>query len=189
MVFRLTTVLHFVIAALALARAEHYGIEEQLMEAEAAEAAGLVDPLPTTFGSAHKFCPMPGTTVGAHYQWEVRMDTVLGRVPSTLTEIVCRNPNSHCGGNTGYSCRQIRTRLVVAYVDVDATTGYERLTMSNKTVNLGCSCVKDHGVYLREVFQLPLEKKKRGGIAIEHAHGRGRAQGRPLAAGGRRNHY
>lgn len=186
MLSRLATVLCL---SLALARAELsvHDLEEQLLQAETYEAAALVEPLPTTFGSAHKFCPMPGTTVGAHCQWEVRMDTVLGRVPSTLTEIVCRNANSHCGGNTGYSCRQIRTRLVVGYVDVDANTGYERLTMSNKTVNMGCACVKDHGGYLRDVFQLPLEKKKkRGGrMLMQSAH----AQRRPLAAGERRGHY
>ena len=51
--------------------------------------------------------------VGAHCRWEVRLDTVLDRVPSTITEIVCHTPDETCGGNVNYRCRQIRARCAI----------------------------------------------------------------------------
>lgn len=53
--------------------------------------------------------------MGAHCRWELRLDTVPNRVPSTVTEVVCHRPDETCGGNANYRCRQIRAKMVVAY--------------------------------------------------------------------------
>ena len=58
--------------------------------------------LPETFGQAHLFHPLPDTAVGAHCKWEVKLNTVYNRIPSTITEILCSEPNESCGGNSNY---------------------------------------------------------------------------------------
>jgi hypothetical protein len=58
--------------------------------------------LPETFGHAHLFHPLPDTAVGAHCKWEVKLNTVYNRIPSTITEILCSEPNETCGGNSNY---------------------------------------------------------------------------------------
>ena len=58
--------------------------------------------LPDTFGHAHLFHPLPDTAVGAHCKWEVKLNTVYNRIPSTITEILCSEPNEICGGNSNY---------------------------------------------------------------------------------------
>ena len=50
------------------------------------------DGLPSSFGSAKMFHPLPGTVVGAHCKWEVKLNTVYNRIPQTITEILCLNP-------------------------------------------------------------------------------------------------
>ncbi len=58
--------------------------------------------LPESFGQAHLFHPLPDTAVGAHCKWEVKLNTVYNRIPSTITEILCSEPNEMCGGNSNY---------------------------------------------------------------------------------------
>jgi len=70
-----------------------------------------------------QFSPLPQCMVGAHCRWEVKLDTVLNRIPSTITEIVCRDSHSPCGGNSNYRCRQIRARMVVAYTEMAVVAG------------------------------------------------------------------
>ena len=93
--------------------------------------------LPPTFGSAKMFQPLPSTIVGAHCQWEVKFNTVFNRIPQTITEIMCQNPQSQCGGNHAYQCRQIRSKMLVGY-----TEGGNVVNLRNNTINIGCSCVR-----------------------------------------------
>ena len=67
---------------------------------------GAQSELPETFGHAHLFHPLPDTAVGAHCKWEVKLNTVYNRIPSTITEILCTEPNEICGGNSNYRYRQ-----------------------------------------------------------------------------------
>ena len=93
--------------------------------------------LPPTFGSAKMFQPLPSTIVGAHCQWEVKFNTVFNRIPQTITEIMCQQPQSQCGGNHAYQCRQIRSKMLVGY-----TEGGNVVNLRNNTINIGCSCVR-----------------------------------------------
>merc|ERR1712241_947009 len=63
--------------------------------------------LPSSFGNAHSFHPLPNTVVGAHCPWEVRLNTVFNRVPPVITEIVCLSPHSVCGGNANFKVLMI----------------------------------------------------------------------------------
>lgn len=113
--------------------------------------------LPRSFGSAHKFEPLPDIPVGAHCRWEVKLDTVYDRIPQTITEIVCRNPYETCGGNTNYSCRQIKAKMVVAYLDPSAEN---LLSYHNKTVSIACACVIKGPFILSDIVRPPNEKKR-----------------------------
>ena len=96
--------------------------------------------LPESFGVSHEFSPLPGIVVGCPCRWEVKLDTVINRIPSTITEILCRNPNTNCGGNSSYQCRQIRAVMVVAYTENN--NGIIQLVhKQNTTIAIGCSCV------------------------------------------------
>ena len=88
-----------------------------------------------------EFHPLPGTQVQAGCKWEIRLNTVLNRIPSTITEIFCRSPNSTCGGHSHYQCRQIRAKMVVAYTDQSDASALTLLHRQNITFSLGCSCV------------------------------------------------
>ncbi len=57
--------------------------------------------------SYHEFNPLPGTIVCAHCRWEVKLDTMFNRIPSTITEVLCRNPNSTCGGGLNFQVELI----------------------------------------------------------------------------------
>ncbi|TRY68559.1 hypothetical protein TCAL_16533 [Tigriopus californicus] len=113
--------------------------------------------LPRSFGSAHKFEPLPGIPVGGHCRWEVKLDTVYDRIPSTITEILCRNPSDTCGGNTNYECQAIKAKMVVAYVDPSDDT---LLTYQNKTVSIACACVTKGPIFLSTFARPPAEKKR-----------------------------
>ena len=93
--------------------------------------------LPPTFGSAKLFQPVSSAFIGAHCQWEIRFDTVKNRIPETITEIICKQPDTQCGGNYAYQCRQIRSKILVGY-----TEGENLMDLRNMTMNIGCSCVR-----------------------------------------------
>ena len=76
------------------------------------EAGGAGGRTSSSFGMAEIFHPLPGTIIAAHCTWEVKLDTVFNRIPQTITEIICRNPNGRCGDNDNYNCRQIRSVLL-----------------------------------------------------------------------------
>ena len=65
----------------------------------------------------HEFDPLPETSVCAFCRWQVQLNTDPMRIPSTITEVVCQNPNSACRGNTNYQCRQIHAKMVIAYTN------------------------------------------------------------------------
>ena len=93
--------------------------------------------LPRTFGSAQGFYPIYGAIVVAHCKWEVVINTVINRIPQTISEIMCQNPTEVCGGNSAYRCRQVRSKMLVAY-----TEGANVVNLRNYTVSVGCSCVR-----------------------------------------------
>jgi hypothetical protein len=105
-----------------------------------------------------QFIPLPGTSVCAHCRWEIKLDTVYNRIPSTITEILCRNPNSTCGGNTNYHCRQIRAKMVVAYTDPLNEDTYALMHKQNTTISIGCSCVRQRSHNIQ--FRLPPTEKR-----------------------------
>ena len=110
--------------------------------------------LPLTFGSAKMFHPLPGTIVGAHCKWEVKLNTVFNRIPQTITEIMCHNPNEVCGGNSAYHCRQIRSKMLVGYTEEGNV-----VNLRNNTVSIGCSCVRRTSS-LVEQFLRPINEKR-----------------------------
>ena len=110
--------------------------------------------LPLTFGSAKMFHPLPGTIVGAHCKWEVKLNTVYNRIPQTITEIMCQNPNEVCGGNNAYHCRQIRSKMLVGYTEEG-----NLLHLRNNTVAIGCSCVRRASSLVQQ-FLHPINEKR-----------------------------
>ena len=110
--------------------------------------------LPLTFGSAKMFRPLPGTVVGAHCKWEVKLNTVYNRIPQTITEIMCQNPNEVCGGNSAYHCRQIRSKMLVGYTEEG-----DVVNIRNNTVSIGCSCVRRTSSVVQQ-FLHPINEKR-----------------------------
>ena len=102
--------------------------------------------------SEHEFDPLPETSVCAFCRWQVQLNTDPMRIPSTITEVVCQNPNSACRGNTNYQCRQIHAKMVVAYTD-------PYLYKQNRTISIGCACVRRrlNNILFRNA---PVEKRK-----------------------------
>ena len=100
----------------------------------------------------HEFDPLPETSVCAFCRWQVQLNTDPMRIPSTITEVVCQNPNSACRGNTNYQCRQIHAKMVIAY-----TNPY--LYKQNRTISIGCACVRRrlNNILFRNA---PVEKRK-----------------------------
>ena len=98
-----------------------------------------------------EFDPLPETSVCAFCRWQVELDTNPMRIPSTITQVTCQNPNSACRGNTNYQCRQIHAKMLVAYTDV-------YLYKQNMTVSIGCACVRRrlNNILFRTA---PLEKR------------------------------
>ena len=93
--------------------------------------------LPPTFGSAKLFQPLSSAFIGAHCQWEIRFNTAANRIPETITEIICKQPDTQCGGNYAYQCRQIRSKILVGYTEDE-----NLMDLRNMTMNIGCSCVR-----------------------------------------------
>lgn len=122
----------------------------QILQPVLGDRVGLSD----GFGSAKRFHPLPGTVVGAHCSWEVKLNTVYSRIPPTITEIICHNPNESCGGNSAYHCRQIRSRMLVGY-----TEGNNVVNLRNNTVSIGCACVRRHASLIQQ-FQQPIIEKR-----------------------------
>lgn len=100
----------------------------------------------------HEFDPLPETSVCAFCRWQVQLNTDPMRIPSTITEVVCQNPNAACRGNTNYQCRQIHAKMVIAY-----TNPY--LYKQNRTISIGCACVRRrlNNILFRNA---PVEKRK-----------------------------
>ena len=111
--------------------------------------------LPETFGNAHKFNPLPGVSVGAHCRWEVRLNTAYDRIPSTITEVVCLNSYGGCGGHSDYECRQISSKMVVAYVNLED----EMIERRNITASIGCACVHQKSSFLASFGVGPRAKR------------------------------
>ena len=55
-----------------------------------------------------------------------------------ITEILCHSAGETCGGSEYFSCKQMKTRMMVAHTDQASWTVR---TMRNITINTGCSCV------------------------------------------------
>ncbi|XP_059091119.1 uncharacterized protein LOC131886732 [Tigriopus californicus] len=113
--------------------------------------------LPRSFGSAHKFEPLPGIAVCGHCRWEVKLDTVYNRIPQNISEILCRDPSETCGGNTNYACQSISAKMLVAYVDPSVD---DFLTYQNKTVSVACACVNKGQIFFSNFARPPSEKKR-----------------------------
>ena len=114
--------------------------------------------LPDSFGSAKRFHPLPGTIIASHCTWEVKLNTVYNRIPQTITEILCHNPNEVCGGNSNYHCRQIRSKMLVGY-----TEGNNIVNLRNNTVSIGCSCVRRPTQFVENFGSPIIQKRGRGG--------------------------
>ena len=105
----------------------------------------------------HEFDPLPETSVCAFCRWQVQLNTDPMRIPSTITEVICQNPDSACRGSTRYRCRQIHAKMVVAYTNQG--TASHHLNKQNTTISIGCACVRRR---LNNVVfgNPPVEKRK-----------------------------
>ena len=110
------------------------------------------------FGLAKHFMPLPNAVVGSHCAWEIRLNTLEGRIPGgdiglkctllddnicfflsdTITEILCHSAGDQCGGSDYFSCKQMKARMLVAHTDQAWSVVR---AMRNITINTGCSCV------------------------------------------------
>ena len=93
------------------------------------------------------FIPVPGTMVLDTCRWEIRLNSVLGRIPETVSEVICLDHGKRCG-QTLFSCGQMKTKLLVAFVETgEGDLDGRRVTLArNMTFNSGCSCVARQSV-------------------------------------------
>ena len=85
------------------------------------------------------FDPQPDIIVAAPCSYKYKINMVQGRIPETITEVVCDNPGNKCNNSPFFSCRQEKTKMEVAYRKT--IDGNLEVNLRNITVNIGCSCV------------------------------------------------
>lgn len=115
------------------------------------------------FGAAKHFMPLPHTVVGAHCTWQLRLNTVPARIPETITEVICHSAGERCGGSMYYSCKQMKSKMLVAHTEpvlVEDSYDWRVRAVRNITVNIGCSCVYRAPVLLDQFLPGPQEKKR-----------------------------
>jgi len=115
------------------------------------------------FGAAKHFMPLPHTVVGAHCTWQLRLNTVPARIPETITEVICHSAGERCGGSMYYSCKQMKSKMLVAHTEpvlVEDSYDWRVRAVRNITVNIGCSCVYRAPVLLDQFMPGPQEKKR-----------------------------
>ena len=82
----------------------------------------------------------------------------------TITEILCATRGDKCGGSEFYTCKQMKTKMMVAHTEpvlVEDHYDWRVRTVRNVTINIGCSCVYRHHVLIHELFAPGPEEKKR----------------------------
>ena len=60
------------------------------------------------------FDPHPDIIVAAPCAYEYKINTVEGRIPETITEVMCDNQGKKCNNSPFFSCRQEKTKMEVA---------------------------------------------------------------------------
>ena len=89
------------------------------------------------------FNPLPGLVVLDSCPWELKLNTMKGRVPETITEMICLKWGKKCG-RSFFSCQQMKTKVMVAFTEPmqDGIDQGMMVSMTkNITVRTGCNCV------------------------------------------------
>jgi len=132
-------------------------------QADEEPTAGASTEVSHGFGAAKHFMPLPHTVVGAHCTWQLRLNTVPARIPETITEVICHSAGERCGGSMYYSCKQMKSKMLVAHTEpvlVEDSYDWRVRAVRNITVNIGCSCVYRAPVLLDQFVPGPQEKKR-----------------------------
>merc|ERR1712130_287227 len=144
------------LGVLAFATSDPEQVEEE-------PTSGASTEVPHGFGAAKHFMPLPHTVVGAHCTWQLRLNTVPARIPETITEVICHSAGERCGGSMYYSCKQMKSKMLVAHTEpvlVEDSYDWRVRAVRNITVNIGCSCVYRAPVLLDQFMPGPQEKKR-----------------------------
>ena len=103
------------------------------------------------------FDPHTDIIVAAPCSYTYKINTVQGRIPDTITEVMCENSGTKCNNSPFFSCRQEKTKMEVAYRrTVDNNL---EVNLRNITVNIGCSCVAEKLNIFNRITAGPKEKR------------------------------
>lgn len=64
------------------------------------------------------FTPIEGMRVSSGCQWDIRTNKMANRIPETITEIACRNPQSPCTANPFFRVSVSRVDLTEFFKDL-----------------------------------------------------------------------
>ena len=92
---------------------------------------------PASLGAAKMFSPVPRETVIGQCEWEMVKDIKENRIPRTITNVFCLQPEAICSGRRSYRCGNVRSTMPVAYTE-NGDIVYER----NMTISVGCACIR-----------------------------------------------
>ena len=101
--------------------------------------------------------PHPDIIVAAPCVYKYKINIVQGRIPETITEVLCENPGNKCNNSPFFSCRQEKRKMEVAYRrTIDNNL---EVNLRNITVNIGCSCVAEKLNIFNRLTAGPKEKR------------------------------
>ena len=75
----------------------------------------------------------------------------INNILETITEVLCLKIGSKCGGSEFYTCKQMKSKMLVAFTEPvlsGDTYDWRVRSVRNVTVNMGCSCVYRAPVFL-----------------------------------------
>ena len=59
-----------------------------------------------------RFEPIPNMEVSGNCKWEMRRNTDSNRIPPTIMEMNCLNPNTVCSGNTLFHVNNFSLKMI-----------------------------------------------------------------------------
>merc|ERR1711976_921937 len=106
--------------------------------------------------SVRHFKPITDMTVIGACEWEIQATRLENRIPFQISEVMCRSRSASCGGNPFYRCRQLTSRMDVAYTNSSTSAVLYR---RNIEVGIGCACVQTQTKRIEHFKQMLIEKK------------------------------
>ena len=103
------------------------------------------------------FDPHPDIIVAAPCAYKYKINTLQGRIPESITEVMCENQGTKCNNSPFFECHQEKRKMEVAYRrTIDNNI---EVNLRNITVNIGCSCVVEKLNIFNRITSGPTEKR------------------------------